>query len=57
MLTQFIDLEQVPSVFGGKDEYVFNTNEYYHGSIGGFDKCVLAEDKIREYITTMPYHA
>ena len=57
MLTQFIDLEHVPSYIGGKDDYVFDANEYYHGSIGGSEKCVLAEDKIREYIQTMPYHA
>lgn len=54
---QFIDLEQVPTVFGGKDNYVFDINEYYRGSIGGREKCVLEEDEIREYITTMPYHA
>jgi hypothetical protein len=58
MFMQFIDLEQVPSVFGGKDNYVFDINEYYHGSIiEGQNKCVLGEDEIRDYITTMPYHA
>jgi hypothetical protein len=57
MFMQFIDLEQVPTVFGGKDNYVFDINEYYRGSIGGREKCVLEEDEIREYITTMPYHA
>ena len=57
MLTQFIDLEHVPSFIGGKDNYVFEADEYYRGSIGGMEKCVLPEDKVLEYIQTMPYHA
>ena len=57
MLTQFIDLEHVPSFIGGKGSYIFNAEEYYHGSIEGVDKCVVSEEKIKEYITTMPYHA
>ena len=57
MLTQFIELDQVPSVFGGRDNFVFDANEYYRGSIGGSEQCVLTEKEIREYISTMPYHA
>lgn len=57
MLTQFIDLEHVPSFIGGEDKYVFDSNEYYRGSIGGSEKCVLSDEKVLEYIKTMPYHA
>jgi hypothetical protein len=57
MLTQFIDLEHVPDWVGGKDDYIFDIHDYYYGSIGGSDKCILSEDKIREYLVSMPYHA
>eukprot|EP00804_Cyclotella_cryptica_P010951 CCRYP_016674-RC/>CCRYP_016674-RC protein AED:0.37 eAED:0.37 QI:0/0.5/0.4/1/0.5/0.4/5/0/582 len=57
MLTQFIDLEHVPDWVGGNDDYVFDMKDYYYGSVGGSDKCILSEDKITEYLVTMPYHA
>ena len=57
MLTQFIELEHVPTWVGGKDDYVFNDKDYYHGSVGGSERCVESEERILEYIETMPYHA
>ena len=51
MLMQFMDEEFTPDFLGGKDEYQFDSREYYQG------KCILPEEGILEYQTTMPYHA
>lgn len=51
MLQQFIDEKHIPYYLGGKDEYEFDAAEYYQ------EKCILSEDGIKEYLTTMPYHA
>ncbi|KAL7535929.1 hypothetical protein ACHAXR_006815 [Thalassiosira sp. AJA248-18] len=51
MLLQFMDEEEIPYYLGGKDEYRFDPKEYYQG------KCILPEDGIFGYVTSMPYHA
>ena len=51
MMLQFIEEEEVPFYLGGKDEYRFDARGYYQ------DQCVLSEEEIVEYRTTMPYHA
>jgi hypothetical protein len=51
MLLQFMTEDEIPSYLGGKDDYEYDAKEYYRG------KCVLPEDAIRDYITTMPFHA
>ena len=51
MLLQFLDEAEVPAFLGGKDEYTFHPSDYYQG------KCILPEEEILEYRTTMPYHA
>lgn len=51
MLLQFMAEDEIPYYLGGKDDYEYDATEYYRG------KCVLSEDGIREYITTMPFHA
>ncbi len=51
MLLQFIDETHIPYYLGGKDEYEFDAEGYYQGN------CILPEDGIMEYLTTMPYHA
>jgi hypothetical protein len=51
MLLQFMSEDEIPYYLGGKDSYEYDANQYYRG------KCVLSEDAIREYITTMPFHA
>lgn len=51
MLLQFMAEDEIPYYLGGKDDYEYDATEYYRG------KCVLPEDGIREYITTMPFHA
>ena len=51
MLLQFMSEDKIPYYLGGKDDYEFDANQYYR------EKCVLTEDAIREYITTMPFHA
>ena len=53
LLLQFIDEDQIPDWLGGKDEYRFESKDYYNGE----NKCVLSEEKIMEYRETMPYHA
>ena len=50
MLLQFMEEEEVPYYLGGKDEYEFDAEGYYRG------QCVLPEEGIVEYRTTMPYH-
>ena len=51
MLLQFIDEKHIPYYLGGKDGYEFDAEGYYQG------KCVLPDESIQEYLTTMPYHA
>lgn len=51
MLLQFMEEEEIPHYLGGKDEYKFDAKEYYEG------KCILPEEGILEYRSTMPYHA
>jgi len=51
MLLQFMTEDEIPYYLGGKDDYEYDAKEYYRG------KCVLPEDTMREYITTMPFHA
>jgi len=51
MLLQFMDEEEIPHYLGGKDEYEFDASGYYENS------CVLDDEGILEYQTTMPYHA
>ncbi|KAL9187003.1 hypothetical protein ACHAXT_010723 [Thalassiosira profunda] len=51
MLLQFMDESEIPDWLGGNDDYRFDANEYYEG------KCILPEEGILEYRTTMPYHA
>eukprot|EP00584_Thalassiosira_punctigera_P005774 CAMPEP_0172534026 /NCGR_PEP_ID=MMETSP1067-20121228/6541_1 /TAXON_ID=265564 ORGANISM="Thalassiosira punctigera, Strain Tpunct2005C2" /NCGR_SAMPLE_ID=MMETSP1067 /ASSEMBLY_ACC=CAM_ASM_000444 /LENGTH=734 /DNA_ID=CAMNT_0013318759 /DNA_START=118 /DNA_END=2319 /DNA_ORIENTATION=+ len=48
MLGQFMEKEQVPYYLGGRDEYRFDAKEYYR------DACVLPEEEIMEYRTSMP---
>eukprot|EP00571_Detonula_confervacea_P007557 CAMPEP_0172320230 /NCGR_PEP_ID=MMETSP1058-20130122/40040_1 /TAXON_ID=83371 /ORGANISM="Detonula confervacea, Strain CCMP 353" /LENGTH=806 /DNA_ID=CAMNT_0013035453 /DNA_START=51 /DNA_END=2471 /DNA_ORIENTATION=+ len=51
MLLQFMEEEEIPYYLGGKDEYRFDVKGYYEG------KCILPEEGIVEYHSTMPYHA
>ena len=51
MLLQLMTEDQIPYYLGGKDEYNYDAIQYYHG------KCVLPEESITEYISTMPFHA
>jgi hypothetical protein len=51
MLLQFMAEDDIPYYLGGKDDYEYDAKEYYQG------KCILPEDAVREYITTMPFHA
>ena len=51
MLMQFMDEDQIPYFLGGGNGYEFNTKKYYEG------KCILPEDEILGYLSTMPYHA
>jgi hypothetical protein len=51
MLLQFMSEDEIPYYLGGKDSYEYDANQYYQG------KCVISEDAIRKYITTMPFHA
>jgi len=48
---QFMEEEEVPYYLGGKDDYMFDAEGYYR------DTCVLEEEGIVEYRTSMPYHA
>ena len=51
MLTQFMDESEIPHALGGTDGYMFDANDYYEG------KCILPEEGILEYVSSMPYHA
>ena len=51
MLLQLMTEDQIPYYLGGKDEYNYDAIQYYHG------KCVLLEESITEYVSTMPFHA
>ena len=51
MLLQSMTEDQIPNYLGGKDEYNYDAIQYYQG------KCVLPENSITEYISTMPFHA
>jgi hypothetical protein len=51
MLLQLMTEGQIPYYLGGNDEYNYDAIQYYQG------KCVLSEDSITEYISTMPFHA
>ena len=51
MLMQFMDEDQIPYFLGGGNGYEFNTKKYYEG------KCILPEEEILGYLSTMPYHA
>ena len=51
MLMQFMDEDQIPYFLGGGNGYEFNMKEYYEG------KCILPEEEILGYLSTMPYHA
>lgn len=53
MLLQFIEEDKIPTWLGGKDDYEFDSKEYY-----GDATCVLPDEEIIDkFLIDMPYHA
>ena len=51
MLLQFIDEDKIPTWLGGKDDYEFDSREYYR------EQCVLPDEEIIDkFLIDMPYH-